>query len=299
MTRSEHQVPSRPTETVFSKSINTVWDMKLARGHRLERVSRGAITTLAVSVALSACAPAITARDLEPTLSLSNRGELAWTVNGDGFVALPPSYTVQKLTSPGIVSSVAWHDGTPWMALPGAGSVVRGLGVPESVSVAGRPVRLSSRFIFTNANTVYSYAGVRVAQLPGAVRDVLETPNQTLVLVDAAETGLIFELTDKGSTAIARTSNETNLKLLPTDTGFEVVRGPVARANGVTYRLQDNRLESVRVGGSIGGSATLEATPTVIVANTETVATLSSTSVTVFRAVTLEPLTRIRLEVSP
>jgi hypothetical protein len=160
-------------------------------------------------------------------------------------------------------------------------------------------VRLSSRFIFTNANTVYSYAGVRVAQLPGAVRDVLETPNQTLVLVDAAETGLIFELTDKGSTAIARTSNETNLKLLPTDTGFEVVRGPVARANGVTYRLQDNRLESVRVGGSIGGSATLEATPTVIVANTETVATLSSTSVTVFRAVTLEPLTRIRLEVSP
>lgn len=247
-------------------------------------------------------------RDLEPSLSLSARGEVAWAIGGDAFVALPPTYTPQQLSPSSIVSSVTWRDGAPWLALSGAGLVQRGLGVPEAISVAGRPVRLSSRYIFTNASTVLGYGGVQIAQLPGVVRDVLETNDVTYVLVEAQDQSLVYRLDENGATLIDRIYpgipfEPTRFNMLQTDLSYEFVPRPAARVGGITYRSQGVTLEAVSR-NAVVASASLEAQPLVITANADTVAVLSRSALEVFRApqsgrAVLERLAKVSLVGTP
>jgi hypothetical protein len=255
---------------------------------RARRCSVHIALGFALTLTISSCVPALTVQDLEPSLSLSTQNEVAWAINGDGFVALPPGYAPQKLASPSIVAGVAWRDGAPWMALPGAGLVQRGLGVPESVSLPGRPVRVSSKYIFTNASTVHSYSGTQVAQLPGRVRDVLETKDRTYVLLEAQDQSLVYALDENGATLIDRIYpgipfNPSRFNMLPTDLSYEFLPRPAARANGVTYQARGITLEA-SAQGSVLGSVTLVAEPLVISANDETVAVLSRDALEVFRA---------------
>jgi hypothetical protein len=255
---------------------------------RARRSSAYIALGFALALTVSSCAPALTVNDLEPSLSLSAQNEVAWTINGDGFVALPPGYAPQKLASPSIVGGVAWRDGAPWMALPGAGSVQRGLGVPSSISLPGRPVRVSSKYIFTNASTVHTYSGAQVAQLPGRVRDVLETKDRTFVLLEAQAQSQVYALDDNGATLIDRIYpgipfDPSRFNILPTDLSYEFLPRPAARANGVTYQARGITLEA-SARGAVLGSATLVAQPISIVANNETVAVLSNAALEVFRA---------------
>ncbi len=284
---------------------NTVWDAFLSL--RLGRCSAYITLGFALAMTISSCAPALTVQDLEPSLSLSAQNEVVWAINGDGFVALPPSYAPQKLASPSIVAGVAWHDGAPWMALPGAGLVQRGLGVPESVSLPGRPVRVSSKYIFTNASTVHTYSGAQVAQLPGRVRDVLETKDRTYVLLEGQDQSLVYALDENGATLIDRIYpgipfNPSMFNMLPTDLSYEFLPRPAARSNGITYRAKGITLEAESRSSTLG-SATLAGEPLAIAANDETVAVLSRTSLEVFRTprsgAGLERLARITFGGTP
>jgi hypothetical protein len=261
----------------------------------------------ALALTVSSCAPALSVKDLEPSLSLSNQNEVAWAIGGDGFVALPPTYAPQKLASPSIVSGVAWRDGAPWMALPGAGLVQRGLGVPESVSLPGRPVRLTSKYIFTNASTVHGYGGTQIAQLPGRVRDVLETQDRTYVLVEAQDQSLVYALGDDGATLVDRIYpgipfEAARFNMLATDLSYEFLPRPAARANGVTYQARGTTLEASARASTLA-SVALVSEPLAIAANNETVAVLSRDALEVFRAPRsgsgLERLARIPLGGNP
>ncbi len=258
--------------------------------------------SLGLALSVTACAPALSVRDLEPSLSLSARGEIAWAIAGNAFAALPPAYSPERLAPSSLVSSVAWRDGAPWVALPGAGLVQRGLGVPESISLPGRPARLSSKYIFTTASTVLGYGGSQIAQLPGIVRDVLEAGEVTYVLSEAQDQSLVYRLDENGATLIDRIYpgipfEPSRYNIVPTDLSYEFLPRPAARANSITYRAQGAALEAV-YRGSVVASAGLEAVPLAIAANKDTVAVLSRTALEVFsppqsgRAI-LERLARI------
>ena len=293
------------SQTVFSGIFDP--SATVGRGYSRSRIGSSFAPialglAMGLALGISSCAPALSVRDLEPSLSLSARGEVAWAIDGNAFAASPPAYSPERLTPSSLVSSVAWRDGAPWVALPGAGLVQRALGVPETISLPGRPARLSSKYIFTTASTVLGYGGAQIAQLPGIVRDVLEVGEITYVLIEAQDQSLVYRLDKDGATLIDRIYpgipfEPSRYNIVPTDLSYEFLPRPAARANGITYRAQGARLEAVSR-GSVVASAALDAAPLAVAANRDTVAVLSRTALEVFSppqsgGATLERLAKI------
>jgi hypothetical protein len=244
-------------------------------------------------VLLSSCAPSSNGllASSFASLSVSPRGEVAWTIRGQAWVARAPEFKAQKLAHPANASSIAWRDqnglSEPWVAMPGAGVVAKAAGTPASVSIVGRPFLLTGRCIFTLEGGVYSYAGSKVQQLerrPEQVRDLAGV----LTGVRAGKLQANVNCIDSTTSG----SNEPTSNLEPLTASFDGVNYSVKNIS-----VNDSKLEANN--NSVIKAVSLDSPVLEVSAGSNVVAVLSSKTVNVFRAKTLEPLKTIMLEVNP
>jgi hypothetical protein len=244
-------------------------------------------------VLLSSCAPSLNGplASSFASLAISPRGEVAWTIRGQAWVARAPEFTAQKLAHPANASSIAWRDqnglSEPWVAMPGAGVVAKASGTPANVSIVGRPFLLTARCIFTLEGGVYSYAGSKVQQLerrPEQVRDLAGV----LTGVRAGKLQANVNCIDSTTSG----SNEPTSNLEPLTASFDGVIYIVKNISANDSKLEANN-------NSVIKAVSLDAAVLEVSAGGNVVAVLSSKTLNVFRAKTLEPLKTITLEVNP
>ncbi len=254
--------------------------------------------TVTAIVLLSSCAPSSNGplASSFASLSVSPRGEVAWTIRGQAWVARAPDFTAQKLAHPANASSIAWRDqnglSEPWVAMPGAGVVAKASGTPANVSIVGRPFLLTARCIFTLEGGVYSYAGSKVQQLerrPEQVRDLAG------VLTGVRAGKLQANVNCIDSTTSGSNEPTSNLELL------------TASFDGVNYSVKNNRFQNDSANDSkleansngVIKAVSLDSPVLEVSAGGNVIAVLSSKTLNVFRSKTLEPLKTINLEVNP
>ena len=225
------------------------------------------------------------------SLAVSPRGEVAWTIRGQAWVARAPDFTAQKLAHPANASSIAWRDqnglSEPWVAMPGAGVVAKASGTPASISIVGRPFLLTERCIFTLEGGVYSFSGSKVQQLerrPEQVRDL----TGVLTGVRAGKLQANVNCLD----ASISNSNEPTSNLEPLTASFDGLNYTVKNSSAKDSKLEVNSNGLVKAVG-------LENPALEVSAGGNLVAVLSREKLNVFRAKTLEPLKTIMLEVNP
>jgi hypothetical protein len=264
----------------------------LSVGVRLASPLRHTIFVLIVTAFFSGCAPSSNGPLASSFVSLAvnPRGEIAWTIRGQAWVARAPDFTAQKLSHPANASSVAWHDqnglSEPWVAMPGAGVVAKASGTPADVSIVGRPFLLTARCIFTLEGGVYSYAGTRVQQLqrrPEQVRDVAGV----FTVLRAGKLQANVNCIDSTTSG----SNESTSKLEPLTASFDGVNYSVQNISANDSKLEANSNSLIK-------AVSIDSLVLEVGAGGNVVAVLSSKTLNVFRAKTLEPLKTIMLEVA-
>jgi hypothetical protein len=247
-------------------------------------------------VFVSSCAPSSNGplASSFSSLAVSPRGEVAWTIRGQAWVARAPDFTAQKLAHPANASSIAWHDqnglSEPWVAMPGAGVVAKASGTPASVSILGRPFLLTARCIFTLEGGVYSYAGNKVQQLerrPEQVRDL----TGVFTGVRAGKLQANVNCLEPSTSA----SNEPTSN--PPGAESSNLEPLTASSDGVNYTARDSKLEANS--NAVIKTASLENPALEVSAGGNVVAVLTREKLNLFRAKTLEPLKTIMLEVNP
>jgi hypothetical protein len=262
-------------------------------GARLASPLRHIIFFFIVIAVISSCAPSSNGplASSFASLSVSPRGEVAWTIRGQAWVARAPDFTAQKLAHPANASSIAWRDqnglSEPWVAMPGAGVVAKASGTPANVSIVGRPFLLTARCIFTLEGGVYSYAGSKVQQLerrPEQVRDLAGV----LTGVRAGKLQANVNCIDSTTSG----SNEPISNLEPLTASFDGVIYIVKNISANDSKLEANN-------NSVIKAVSLDAAVLEVSAGGNLVAVLSSKTLNVFRSKTLEPLKTINLEVNP
>ena len=245
-------------------------------------------------IAFSSCAPSSNGplASSFSSLAVSNRGEVAWTIRGQAWVARAPDFTAQKLAHPANASSIAWRDqnglSEPWVAMPGAGVVAKASGTPASVSILGRPFLLTARCIFTLEGGVYSFAGNKVQQLerrPEQVRDL----TGVFTGVRAGKLQANVNCLDSSTSA----SNEPTSN--PSRAESSNLEPLTASADGVNYSAKNSKLEANS--NAVIKAVSLDNPALEVAAGGNIVAVLTSKTLNVFRAKTLEPLKTISLEV--
>jgi hypothetical protein len=244
-------------------------------------------------VFFSSCAPSSNGPLASSFASLvvSPRGEVAWTIRGQAWVARAPDFTAQKLAHPANASSIAWREqnglSEPWVAMPGTGVVAKASGTPANVSIVGRPFLLTARCIFTLEGGVYSYAGSKVQQLerrPEQVRDVAGV----LTGVRAGKLQANVNCLDSTTSG----SNEPTSNLEPLTASFDGVNYSVKNISANDSKLEANS-------NSVIKAVSLDSPVLEVSAGGNVVAVLSSKTLNVFRSKTLEPLKTIVLEANP
>ena len=242
-----------------------------------------------VLIAFSSCAPTSNGplASSFASLAVSNRGEVAWTIRGQAWVARAPEFTAQKLAHPANASSIAWREqnglSEPWVAMPGAGVVAKASGTPANISIVGRPFLLTARCIFTLEGGVYSYAGSKVQQLerrPEQVRDL------TGVLTGVRAGKLQANVNCIDSTTSS--SNEPTSNLEPLTASFDGVNYSVKNISAKDSKLEANSNSLIK-------AVSLDSSVLEVGAGGNLVAVLSSKTLNVFRSKTLEPLKTINL----
>ena len=256
------------------------------------RMMSSPLRAVVLLIAFSGCAPSSNGplASSFSSLSVSPRGEVAWTIRGQAWVARAPEFTAQKLAHPANASSIAWRDqnnlSEPWVAMPGAGTVAKASGTPAIVSILGRPFLLTARCIFTLEGGVYSYAGSKVQQLerrPDQVRDL--TGVFTAVRAGKLQANVnCLDSTTSGS-------NEPTSNLEPLTASFDGVNYSVKNSSAKDSKLEANI-------NSIVKAISLDSLVLEVSAGGNVVAVLSSQTLNVFRTKTLEPLKTIVLEVA-
>jgi hypothetical protein len=264
------------------------------------RMMSSPLRIIVVLIAFSSCAPSSNGplASSFSSLAVSNRGEVAWTIRGQAWVARAPDFTAQKLAHPANASSIAWHDqnglSEPWVAMPGAGVVAKASGTPASVSILGRPFLLTARCIFTLEGGVYSYAGNKVQQLerrPEQVRDL----TGVFTGVRAGKLQANVNCLEPSTSA----SNEPTSN--PPGAESSNLEPLTASADGVNYSVKnistnDSKLEANS--NSVIKAVSLDSPVLEVSAGGNVVAVLSNKTLNVFRAKTLEPLKTISLAVT-
>jgi hypothetical protein len=250
------------------------------------------IAFVSLAVFMSSCAPSSNGplASSFASLAVSPRGEVAWTIRGQAWMARAPEFTAQKLAHPANASSVAWRDqnglSEPWVAMPGAGVVAKASGTPANVSIVGRPFLLTARCIFTLEGGVYSYSGSKVQQLerrPEQVRDLAGV----LTGVRAGKLQANVNCIDSTTSG----SNEPPSNLEPLTASFDGVNYSVKNISANDSKLEANS-------NSVIKAVSLDSSVLEVSAGGNVVAVLSSKMLNVFRAKTLEPLKEINLEVA-
>jgi hypothetical protein len=254
---------------------------------------RSPLRIIVALVFFSSCAPSSNGplASSFASLAVSPRGEVAWTIRGQAWVARAPEFTAQKLAHPANASSIAWRDqnglSEPWVAMPGAGVVAKASGTPANVSIVGRPFLLTARCIFTLEGGVYSYAGSKVQQLerrPEQVRDLAGV----LTGVRAGKLQANVNCIDSTTSG----SNEPTSNLEPLTASFDGVNYSVKNISANDSKLEANN-------NSVIKAVSLDMPVLEVSAGGNVLAVLSSKTLNVFRAKTLEPLKTITLEVNP
>jgi hypothetical protein len=253
---------------------------------------RSPLRIIVALIGFSSCAPSSNGPLASSFVSLavSSRGEVAWTIRGQAWVARAPDFTAQKLAHPANASSVAWREqnglSEPWVAMPGAGVVAKASGTPANVSIVGRPFLLTARCIFTLEGGVYSYAGSKVQQLerrPEQVRDLAGV----LTAVRAGKLQANVNCIDSTTSG----SNEPTSNLEPLTASFDGVNYSVKNSSANDSKLEANS-------NSVIKAVSLDSPMLEVSAGGNVVAVLSSKTLNVFRSKTLEPLKTITLEVA-
>ena len=247
-------------------------------------------------MALSSCAPSSNGplASSFSSLSINPRGEIAWTVRGQAWVARAPDFTAQKLAHPANASSIAWREqnglSEPWVAMPGAGIVAKASGTPANVSIVGRPFLLTARCIFTLEGGVYSYAGSKVQQLerrPEQVRDLTGVLTGVRAGKLQANVNCLDSSTPASNEPTSNPDRAVTSNLEPLTASFD----------GVNYNAKDSKLEANS--NSVIKAVSLDSPALEVSAGGNVVAVLSSKTLNIFRSKTLEPLKTIILEVNP
>ena len=257
------------------------------------RMMSSPLRAVVLLIAFSGCAPSSNGplASSFSSLSVSPRGEVAWTIRGQAWVARAPEFTAQKLAHPANASSIAWRDqnglSEPWVAMPGAGVVAKASGTPASISIVGRPFLLTARCIFTLEGGVYSFSGSKVQQLerrPEQVRDL----TGVFTGVRAGKLQANVNCLD----ASISNSNEPTSNLEPLTASFDGLNYTVKNSSAKDSKLEVNSNGLVK-------AVDLENPALEVSAGGNLVAVLSREKLNVFRAKTLEPLKTIMLEVNP
>ncbi|HEX2863610.1 MAG TPA: hypothetical protein VHN99_03510 [Deinococcales bacterium] len=129
---------------------------------------------------LAACVPAAQeAATPAASLAVSPTGDVAYAWHGQAFVARQPGYVPAVVPTPADVTSVAWRDGTAWLAVPSAGLVVAATGTPTTLTLPGQPALLTPGVILEADGTVYDYAGTRLTRLPGRASEATDLADGT------------------------------------------------------------------------------------------------------------------------
>ena len=241
----------------------------------------------AAALLLAACAPSTAGRgSFAPALAVSPAGDVAWTVGGRAFIARPPAYRAAAADAPALASDLAWRGGELWLALPGAGLLYRAGGVPASVELPGRPLRLTATLAFAEGGNVHDARGALHSRLPGTPDAVLEAGGSAWAVV----AGTVYEVLP--GRAVAREKLPDSLPaatLLPAGRGYAVVSGPATQSGASRY--------FPGAGGPVRAAAPSGNTGGLIASGGEVLATLDSGRVRVYTLPDLKPLADIPLEV--
>ena len=246
-------------------------------------------TFLLGALLLSGCVPsmALQARTLN-AIAVSDRGDVAWVLRGDAFVAQAGAYQLTPISTPALVSSVTWRDSSPWFALPAAGLVVKGTGTPESVSFTGRPAVLTSNHVFSLEGGVFTFDGASVGRMPSGPVSVLETKGRTFAISGK----VIFEVSKTRVSGLERVPEDVDRPVLVEGVPvYQVVEGPSVSAGGFRFRIVGNTLENISTNASIN----LEGEALALAGSGDFLAVLSSTNVIVVNARTFGKLADIRV----
>jgi hypothetical protein len=261
---------------------------------------------LMAAVFLTACAPARATTTQTTNSAVSSIVSLVVNPNGDAVCVAQNATSVAHFSRAAIrgqsghgwfetpvrVSSAAWHNEAWWLALPRVGLVQKADGVPQSVAVAGQPVLLSSRLIFTLEGEVFGFDGSRVGRLPGVPSSVVDGKNATFVFADKAAYSI-------GATILRlRAFEDNNFSLLLEETAYRAVRGVAVRQADYEYRLEKNTVQVSGLSGQLLKTIFLPSAGSKIAVGGDTLAVAIGSSVMFFDARSFTPLMTRACEVT-
>jgi hypothetical protein len=202
--------------------------------------------------------------------------------------------------APARVSSLAWFNNAWWLALPRVGLVQKADGVPQSVAVAGQPMLLSNRLIFTLEGDVFRYDGSRVGRLPKLPSSLVDGQNVTFVISGK-------EAYSIGNTILRlRQLEDSNyslllghpMSLLPEEVDYRAVRGLAVSQADYTYTLETNTVKVSGLSGQLLKTIILPSAASKIAVGGDTLAVAIGSSVMFFDAQSFTPLITRACEVT-